>query len=124
MQLKHFLLQQYEIIDEVVIIYYKVFVNDQPTSLPLDHVRTLENSFSFWEEREFDTDNQKAKVKFEITNFKQDANVWITWNSPKYWGRSFGTRTSWERGCRSDIRRCTIVMEVFNYMMLKVLKQS
>ena len=69
----------YEIIDEVVIIYYKVFVNDQPTSLPLDHVRTLENSFSFWEEQEFDTDNQKVKVKFEITNFKQDANVWITW---------------------------------------------
>ncbi len=69
----------YEIIDEVLIIYYKVFVNDQPTRLPLDHVHTLENSFSFWEEQEFDTDNQKAKVKFEITNFRQDANVWVTW---------------------------------------------
>ena len=69
----------YEIIDEVVIVYYKVFINDQPTGLPLDHVGTLENSFSFWEEQEFDTDNQKAKVKFEIIDFRQDANVWVTW---------------------------------------------
>jgi len=69
----------YETIDEVVIVYYKVFINDQPSGLPLDHVDTLENSFLFWEEQEFDTDNQKAKVKFEITNFRQDANVWVTW---------------------------------------------
>ncbi|KPU81375.1 hypothetical protein JI55_01285, partial [Nitrosopumilus sp. PRT-SC01] len=28
----------YEIIDEVVIVYYKVFINNQPPGLPLDHV--------------------------------------------------------------------------------------
>jgi len=69
----------YEIIDEVVIVHYKVFINDQPSGLPLNHVDTLKNSFLFWEEQEFDTDNQKAKVKFEITDFRQEANVWITW---------------------------------------------
>ena len=69
----------YEIIDEVVIVYYKVFINNQPPGLPLDHVYTLKSSFLFWEEQEFDTDNKKAKVKFEITNFRQDANVWVTW---------------------------------------------
>ena len=69
----------YETIDEVVIIYYKVFINDQPPGLPLDHVSTLKNSFSFWEEQEFDTDIQKAEVKFEITNLKHEANVWVTW---------------------------------------------
>ena len=69
----------YEIIDETAIIYYKVYINEQPTGLPLDHASTLKNSFAFWQEAEFDTDNQKAKVEFEITNFKQDANVWVTW---------------------------------------------
>jgi len=69
----------YEIIDETAIIYYKVFINEQPTGLPLDHVGTLRNSFAFWEEQKLDTDNQKAKVKFEITNLKFEANVWVTW---------------------------------------------
>jgi len=69
----------YEIIDEIAIIYYKVYINEQPTGLPLDHVSTLKNSFAFWEKAELDTDNQKAKVEFEITNFKHEANVWVTW---------------------------------------------
>ncbi|MCH7560441.1 MAG: matrixin family metalloprotease [Thaumarchaeota archaeon] len=69
----------YEIVDEKVIIYYKVFINEQPTGLPLDHVSTLKNSFMFWEEQELDTNNQKVKVKFEITNLKYEANVWVTW---------------------------------------------
>ncbi|MBS1267732.1 MAG: hypothetical protein MAG458_00444 [Nitrosopumilus sp.] len=69
----------YEIIDETYIIYYKVFINDQPTGLPLDHVGTLKNSFSFWEQQELSTNNQKAKMKFEITNKKHEANVWVTW---------------------------------------------
>ena len=69
----------YEIIDEVVIVYYKVFINNQPPGLPLDHVYTLKSSFLFWEEQEFDTDNKKAKVKFEITNLRHEANVWVTW---------------------------------------------
>jgi len=69
----------YKIVDETVIIYYKVFINEQPTGLPLDHVSTLENSFIFWEEQELNTNNQKAKMKFEVTNLKYEANVWITW---------------------------------------------
>ena len=69
----------YQIIDEIAIIQYKVFINEQPTGLPLDHVSTLKNSFVFWEEQELDTDNQKIKVKFEITNSKNAANVWVTW---------------------------------------------
>jgi len=69
----------YEIIDETTIIYYKVFINEQPTGLPLDHVSTLKNSFVFWEEQKLDTNNQKANVIFEITDLKYEANVWITW---------------------------------------------
>ena len=37
----------YEINDGAYIINYKVFINDQPTGLPLNHVSTLENSFLF-----------------------------------------------------------------------------
>ena len=69
----------YEIIDEVYVIKYKVYINDQPLGLPLDHVSTLKNSFEFWESKELKTNNQKAKMKFEITNSKADANVWVTW---------------------------------------------
>ena len=69
----------YEIIDDTYIITYKVFINDQPTGLPLDHVSTLENSFAFWEEQELNTGNEKAKIKFEITNLKHEANAWVTW---------------------------------------------
>ena len=70
----------YEIIDETVIVTYKVFINDQPTGLPLDHVSTLENSFGFWEEQELsNNNNEKAKIKFEVTNSKHEANVWVTW---------------------------------------------
>jgi len=69
----------YEIIDGVYIIHYKVFVNDQPTGLPLDHVNTLQNSFLFWEKQELNSNGKKAKVEFEITKQKSEANVWITW---------------------------------------------
>jgi tetratricopeptide (TPR) repeat protein len=69
----------YEIIDETYNIQYKVFINDQPMGLPLDHVGTLMNSFSFWEQQNLSTNNQEAKMKFEITNLKHEANVWITW---------------------------------------------
>jgi tetratricopeptide (TPR) repeat protein len=69
----------YEVIDDAYIIHYKVFINSQPTGLPLDHVSTLKNSFLFWENQELTTNNQKAKIKFEITNKKGDANVWVTW---------------------------------------------
>jgi len=62
------------------VIEYKVYINDQPPGLPIDHVSTLENSFSFWEEREFDTtDGKKAVVNFDIAESKFEANVWVTW---------------------------------------------
>ncbi|MEK6929562.1 MAG: M57 family metalloprotease, partial [Thermoproteota archaeon] len=69
----------YEIIDDVYVIHYKVFVNEQPTGLPLNHVSTLQNSFLFWENQELSTNGQKARMEFEIINQKQDANVWVTW---------------------------------------------
>ncbi|WP_238536075.1 M57 family metalloprotease [Candidatus Nitrosopumilus salarius] len=69
----------YEIINGTYIVHYKVFINDQPTGLPLDHVSTLKNSFAFWEGQELSTDNQKIKMKFEVTNQKYEANVWVTW---------------------------------------------
>ena len=69
----------YEIIDETYIIKYKIYINEQPSGLPLDHTSTLKNTFGFWEKMELKTNNQDAKVKFEIVNSKEDANVWITW---------------------------------------------
>lgn len=69
----------YEIIDNVYVIHYKVFVNEQPSGLPLDHVSTLQNSFAFWENQELSTNGQKARIVFDITNQKEEANVWITW---------------------------------------------
>ena len=69
----------YEIINDTYIIKYKVYINDQPAGLPLDHVSTLENSFEFWESQELKTNNQKAKMIFEITKLRYEANVWVTW---------------------------------------------
>ena len=69
----------YEIIDEVYIVKYKVYINQQPIGLPLDHISTLKNSFEFWEEQELKTNDQKLKMKFELTKSKADANVWVTW---------------------------------------------
>ena len=62
------------------VIEYLVYINEQPPGLPIDHVATLVNSFSFWEKKEFDAhDGKKAIVKFSITNKKADASVWVTW---------------------------------------------
>lgn len=69
----------FEIVDGKYIIHYKVYINEQPTGLPLDHVSTLQNSFEFWESQPLSTNNQEAKVKFEVTNTKHEANVWVTW---------------------------------------------
>ena len=69
----------YEVDNGTYIVLYKVYINEQPTGLPLDHVSTLENSFSFWENQELSSNNQKVKVKFEVTNLKHEANVWVTW---------------------------------------------
>ena len=62
------------------IIEYKVHINEQPPGLPLDHVSTLEDSFRFWEEQEYDTtDGKKASIVFKIVSERTDANVWVTW---------------------------------------------
>jgi len=69
----------YEVIDGTYNITYKIYINDQPSGLPLNHKNTLENTFEFWEGQELKTDNQNATMLFEITKSKQEANVWITW---------------------------------------------
>jgi len=62
------------------VIEYKIYINEQPPGLPIDHVNTLKNSFSFWENYEFNTsDGKKAVVKFVTTGAKFEANVWVTW---------------------------------------------
>ena len=69
----------YEVVNEVYNIKYKIYVNPQPVGLPLNHIETLEDTFKFWGAQELKTNNQNAKVVFEITKSKADANVWITW---------------------------------------------
>ena len=62
------------------VIEYLVFINEQPPGLPIDHVATLENSFSFWEKYLFNTsDGKNATARFDNTAIKSEANVWITW---------------------------------------------
>jgi hypothetical protein len=62
------------------IIEYLIYINEQPDGLPIDHVSTLENSFSIWETIEYNTsDGKKANVKFYTTGVKGEANVWVTW---------------------------------------------
>jgi len=62
------------------VIEYMIYINEQPAGLPIDHVTTLENSFIYWEEKEFDTaDGKKAVVRFYVTDLRNEANVWVTW---------------------------------------------
>jgi len=62
------------------VIEYKVYINDQPDGLPIDHVSTLENSFSFWEKYNLITsDGKKVDIRFSTTGIQGEANVWITW---------------------------------------------
>ena len=63
------------------VIEYKVYINDQPPGLPIDHVSTLENSFNFWEKRSNlqANDGKKVDIQFKVTNMKAEANVWVTW---------------------------------------------
>ena len=66
---------------DTYIIHYKIFVNEQPPRLPLDHTNTLKNSFKFWEEFEFTNgkDGKKIIIKFEQTKLRSDASAWVTW---------------------------------------------
>jgi len=62
------------------VIQYLVYINEQPIGLPIDHISTLKNSFSYWEKKEFDTnDGKKAVARFYVTDVKNEANVWVTW---------------------------------------------
>ena len=71
---------EYVLIDDVYHLEYKIFVNDQPPALPLDHVSTLTNSFKMWEDMEFNAnDGKKVKIHFVTTNTKTNANLWVTW---------------------------------------------
>jgi len=69
----------YEIVNGTYVIYYKIFVNEQPSGLPLDHVSTFNNSLKFWQQDEFTVNEQPAVVEFSYTNLKSEANVWVTW---------------------------------------------
>ncbi len=71
---------EYVLIDDVYHLEYKIYVNDQPPALPLDHVSTLIDSFKLWEETEFNaSDGKKVKIHFVTTKTKVDANLWVTW---------------------------------------------
>jgi len=71
---------EYVLIDDVYHLEYKIYVNDQPPALPLDHVSTLTNSFKMWEDMEFNAnDGKKVKINFVTTNTKTNANLWVTW---------------------------------------------
>ena len=67
--------------DDVYIVHYKIFVNQQPPRLPFDHSNTLQNSFKFWEDYELTTtnDGKKVIIKFEQTKLRSDASAWVTW---------------------------------------------
>ena len=71
---------EYVMIDDVYYLEYKIYVNEQPVGLPLDHVSTLVNSFKMWEDEEFNaTDGKKVKINFVTSKTKTDANLWVTW---------------------------------------------
>jgi len=71
---------EYVLVDEVYHLEYKIYINDQPSGLPLDHVSTLINSFKFWEAYEFKANDGKiVKIHFVTTKHKADANLWVTW---------------------------------------------
>ena len=55
----------YTKIDNTYIVDYKIFVNQQPAGLPLDHVSTLVNSFAYWESKTLSTDSgHDVKIRF------------------------------------------------------------
>ena len=71
---------EYILLDNVYNLEYKIYVNEQPAGLPLDHVSTLVNSFKTWEAMEFTaSDDKKVKIHFVTTNKKAEANLWVTW---------------------------------------------
>ena len=71
---------EYVLREDTYYLEYKIYVNDQPDALPLDHVGTLVNSFEMWEDMEFTaSDEKKVKINFVTTKTKANANLWVTW---------------------------------------------
>ena len=72
--------REIHLIDDIYHIKYNIYVNEQPKGLPLDHVGTLKNAFTFWENAALtSSDGKKAVVKFSVVEVKSDANVMVTW---------------------------------------------
>ena len=71
----------FELIDDVYHLYYRVYINEQPSGLPLDHVSTLVNSFSYWVNSDLGNsqDGHDVQIHFIPTKMKSDANLWVTW---------------------------------------------
>ena len=77
---KNFPNPEYFLMDDIYHLEYKIYVNEQPSGLPLDHVGTLINSFKYWEAEEFNAnDGNVVKIHFVTTKSKADANLWVTW---------------------------------------------
>ena len=71
---------EYVLINDVYHLEYKIYVNNQPSGLPLDHVSTLVDSFKYWEGIVLKAnDGQAVKIHFVTTQSKIDANLWVTW---------------------------------------------
>jgi hypothetical protein len=71
---------EYVLINDVYHLEYKIYVNNQPSGLPLDHVSTLADSFKYWEGIVLKAnDGQAVKIHFVTTQSKIDANLWVTW---------------------------------------------
>ena len=68
---------------DTYVLNYKIYVNTQPSGLPLDHVSTLNDSTEFWEEQAFSSTKGNAVVRFSYTESKSDANIWVTWTVRK-----------------------------------------
>ncbi|HEY8110991.1 MAG TPA: M57 family metalloprotease [Candidatus Nitrosotenuis sp.] len=69
--------------NDTYVLNYKIYVNKQPTGLPLDHVSTLNNSTQYWESQTFSSNKGKAAVKFSTTDAKAEASIWVTWTVRK-----------------------------------------
>ena len=77
---KNFPNPEYFLMDGIYHLEYKIYVNEQPSGLPLDHVGTFINSFKYWEAEEFNAnDGNVVKIHFVTTKSKADANLWVTW---------------------------------------------
>ncbi|MDD9826101.1 MAG: M57 family metalloprotease [Thaumarchaeota archaeon] len=60
-------------------IRYSMFINDQPSGLPLNHVETLGDSMDYWEAQTLEYAERDARIMFSVTRAKHEANVWVTW---------------------------------------------